>query len=168
MQKIQGYEHYFVTTDGKIFSQAYGSLKELSPWLDSKKRYFMIDLSKKGTVYKHLVHRLVAQAYIPNPDNLPEVNHKDGNCQNNHVSNLEWVTRQENINHSLLTHSPVRNFKECFLYYENEFIGEFQSIAAAARYANEKTGASISSLSKYYTANGYTIVKKSNDHPERE
>lgn len=168
MKKIQGYEHYFVTADGKIFSQAYGSLTELSPWLDSKKRYFMIGLSKKGVVYKHLVHRLVAQAYVPNPDNLPEVNHKDGNCQNNHVSNLEWVTRQENVNHSLLTHSPVRNFKECFLYYENEFIGEFPSIAAAARYANEKTGASVSSLRKYYTANGYTIVKKSNDHPERE
>ena len=168
MKKIQGYEHYFITEDGKIFSQAYGSLKERSLWLDSKKRYFMIDLSKNGAVYKHLVHRLVAQAYIPNPDNLPEVNHKDGDCQNNHVNNLEWVTRQENINHSLLTHSSVRNFKECFLYYENEMIGEFPSIAAAARYANEKTGASISSLTKYYTANGYTIVKKSNDHPERE
>jgi hypothetical protein len=56
-----------------------------------------------GTVKKFLVHRLVALTHLQNPDDLPEVNHKDGNKLNNRVSNLEWVTRNQNIQHSFDT-----------------------------------------------------------------
>lgn len=63
--------------------------------------YTQAFLSKDGISKGYLVHRLVAQAFIPNPDNKPEVNHKDRNARNNELSNLEWSTKQENIDHAL-------------------------------------------------------------------
>lgn len=68
-----------------------------------KAGYRRIHVSHNGTQYKFLVHRLVAMAFIPNPDNLPCVNHKDGNKLNNNVDNLEWVTHSENQKHAYRT-----------------------------------------------------------------
>ena len=65
-------------------------------------RYAMIALSN-GKQRNCRVHRLVAQYFLPNPDNMNEVNHKDGNKDNNHVSNLEWCTRSNNVKHSFDT-----------------------------------------------------------------
>lgn len=64
--------------------------------------YAMVQLSN-GKKKNCRVHRLVAKAFIPNPDNLPEINHKDGNKLNNNVSNLEWSTRSHNVKHSFDT-----------------------------------------------------------------
>lgn len=62
--------------------------------------YKQCTLSKNGKVLNKRINRLVAEAFIPNPENKPEVNHKDGVKSNNHVSNLEWCTRQENLLHA--------------------------------------------------------------------
>ena len=64
------------------------------------KGYLRVSLSKEGKNKTHKVHRLVAETFIDNPDNLPEVNHKDGNKLNNNVNNLEWCTQSKNMSHA--------------------------------------------------------------------
>jgi hypothetical protein len=62
--------------------------------------YVRVELWSEGTGRKYLLHRLLADAFIPNPEGKPCVNHKDGNKHNNELSNLEWVTRSENQKHA--------------------------------------------------------------------
>lgn len=80
--------------------------------------YIRIVLNKSGRKSETiLVHRLVAKEFIPNPLNLPVVNHKDGNKQNNSVSNLEWCTNSYNVRHSMKIH-PMQHIS---MVYYNKF-----------------------------------------------
>lgn len=67
----------------------------------TKAGYKQIQSRLNGSRHTYMIHRLVALAFIPNPDSKPDVNHIDGNKANNHFSNLEWVTKSENTQHSL-------------------------------------------------------------------
>ena len=95
---VPGYEGlYQVSNLGNVKSLITGKI--LSPGID-KGGYLKVSLYKSGEYKKLLVHRLVAIAFIPNPSNYPEVNHKDENKQNNCVDNLEWCTSQYNREYS--------------------------------------------------------------------
>jgi hypothetical protein len=88
---------YIVYPDGRVFSKMRGIF--LVPLLGKgRSQYYSIKVPKRISV-----HRLVAMLYIPNPDNLPEVNHKDGDKLNNNYWNLEWCTRLHNMEHAYRT-----------------------------------------------------------------
>jgi hypothetical protein len=84
---------HIIYSDGRIFSKSKNRF--LRPHITAA-GYYRVKIVRDN----HLLHRLVAKAFIPNPENKPEVNHKDGNKLNAHVDNLEWVTPQENCLHS--------------------------------------------------------------------
>lgn len=67
---------------------------------ENNKGYLFVSAHENGRRKNLLIHRLVAQAFIPNPENKPEINHIDGNPHNNRVDNLEWVTSSENRKHA--------------------------------------------------------------------
>lgn len=97
MKDVVGYEGlYAVTSCGKIWS--YQSQKFLKPRVNNN-GYLFVDLCKNGKVKKFYVHRLVAEAYIPNQNNLPQINHKDENKTNNCLQNLEWCDAKYNSNY---------------------------------------------------------------------
>ena len=97
MKDIQGYEGlYAVTSCGKIWS--YRSKKFINI-RKNRGGYLVVNLSKNGKNTTYQVHRLVAKAYIPNPDDLPQINHKDENKEHNYVNNLEWCTAKYNSNY---------------------------------------------------------------------
>ena len=100
---IKGYEgKYMVSNLGRVKSLNYSNTgKEgILNARDNGKGYLRVILWKDGKDKKYRINRLVAQAFIPNPDNLPEVNHKDEDKTNNRVDNLEWCSRQYNIEYS--------------------------------------------------------------------
>ena len=106
---IKGFEEYEVSTWGRIFNTRTG--KYLRPQVHDK-GYLRVDLFGNG-IRKHCkIHRLVAEAFIPNPNNLPQINHIDGNNQNNSISNLEWVTNEENARKAMELRDKQRKENE--------------------------------------------------------
>ena len=101
---IKGFEgKYMVSNLGRVKSLNYNNTgKEgiMEPQ-DNGTGYLFVQLSKDGKVKNCRINRLVAQAFLENPQNLPEVNHKDKNPKNNRVENLEWCSRQYNVEYSL-------------------------------------------------------------------
>lgn len=93
MLEVPSHKGYFVDENGNVYSNKRGGMKQLK---QIKIGHYLgistYDKIKKSTKMLY-IHRLVAETFIPNPENKPYVNHKDGNKYNNSVANLEWTTR---------------------------------------------------------------------------
>ena len=143
---VPGYEGtYEVSNLGRVRRNG----KILRPRKDNW-GYLQLDLYKNGIKRRFLVHRLVAQAFLPNPNKYPQVNHRDENKSNNTVDNLEWCTSQYNINYSQA--KPVLQFD-----LQGNFIREWPS----GTKVEEELGIYQQSISSCcsgsrHTAGGYT------------
>ena len=100
---IKNYEGvYQVSTISRVRNFHRGNVTLMTPH-PTEDGHMHIGLYKDGKTITYSIHRLVAEAFIPNPDNLPEVDHRDGNPANNHVTNLRWCTRKQNAEYAVET-----------------------------------------------------------------
>ena len=110
MQPINDFSKYLIDRDGRVFSTI--SNKYLKPTVFNVGYYYLTLINDNGLKKKVALHRLLANTFIPNPYNKPEVNHRDGNKLNNSLGNLEWVTPSENIRNAI----PRLKNKNCIDY----------------------------------------------------
>lgn len=98
---VKGYEDkYLISNTGKVKSINFNNTNECKYLkLRNEKGYLYVELYKNSKKNKKYVHKLVAEAFIPNPNNLPQINHKDENKENNNTNNLEWCTAYYNSNY---------------------------------------------------------------------
>lgn len=146
-KKIKRNDNYSINKQGQVRNDKTSHIKK--PTLNKRNGYLVVDLYKDNKREKVTVHRLVAEAFIPNPENKPTVDHIDGNRQNNSVDNLRWATYSEQ--NSRFKTVGVRSEPIIVKHYEEKrkkrgggheaWLGiievlEFDSISEAAKYFN--------------------------------
>lgn len=119
-KEITNYENYLIYDDGNVFNTNTNKMLSGSIGENGYKYY---RLSKNNVKKMFYAHRLVAEAFLENPNNLPVVNHKDGNKLNNNLNNLEWVSYSDNIKHF---HKEIKKSKQNIKQekYKNDLLNE--------------------------------------------
>ena len=129
MKDILGYEGlYAITSCGKVWSYR---TKKFLKLRERGGGYLYVGLHKDKKIKNYSIHRLVAEAYLPNPDNLPCVNHKDENNENNALPNLEWCTYEYNNNYGSRNEKAAKRCRKPV--YCEELNRTFESGIAVAR-----------------------------------
>lgn len=156
MKDINGYEGlYAITSCGKVWSYRRNRFLKAR---DKGDGYVKVTLTDRaGKAKDRSIHRLVAEAYIPNPDNLQEVNHKNEDRAKNNVQNLEWCTRQYNVSYGTRASKFAKVVGKEVVCLETGI--SYESASAAGR----TLGINISTISRAircpnYTAKGYHWV----------
>lgn len=159
---IKGYEgKYQISNLGNVKSlkDSRGNFREkLLKLQKDTKGYLRIQLFKNGKGETKKVHRLVAEAFIPNPNNLPEVNHiKEFEKDNNIVENLEWVTSKQNSNHGTRNYRMGKSHSRTVYQYSinGDFIKMWPSTMECGRNGFDRGHVGECCLGKRKTHNGY-------------
>lgn len=165
MVQIKECPRYYISEDGKVWDSKRNRFVPQSQ-RDKRMGYLCVTLNIDGKIVQRSVHRLVAQAYIPNPNNYPMVNHKDENPQNNHKDNLEWCDAKYNNNYGnriLKMSIKQRNRSDCsraVLQFgkDGNFIARYPSTAEVERQLkirNSQISGVCNHRPSYHTAGGY-------------
>lgn len=132
---IKNFERYLISNFGRVWSLK--SNKFIKPYINN---YYQIRIEEKGKKYTLKIHRLVAEAFIPNPHNYPCVNHKDENKLNNSVENLEWCDSTYNLTYGTARQRAKKTntngkLSKTVLQYtlDGQFVREWASAAEAGR-----------------------------------
>lgn len=137
-----------VSNQGRARSLLRGEPRVLKPQVDNK-GYHRIRVTVEREKMSYKVHREIAKAFIPNPNNLPQVNHKDGDKNNNSVDNLEWITNRDNAHHAIengLWDSVIegsrreneRRKRPVIGHFTPDICRRFESVADAERYIGSR------------------------------
>ncbi len=153
---------YIITRKGEIINKHNGHI--VKPQKNGK-GYLRVSIGKKLM----FVHRLVAEKYIPNPNNLPQVNHIDGNKLNNSVDNLEWVTNQENRNHALKNNlQPIGEKCKWAKLTEKDVIYILQNMDISNKVLSEKFNVSHSTINDIKNGRTWKHLKRYADLQQNE
>lgn len=170
---IPGFSKYGITIEGEVKHLRTGHIKKCC--MNQGNKYYVVNLyDDNDKMCRPLVHRLVALTYLPNPNNWPQVNHKDENKLNNHVDNLEWCTSDYNLNYGTrLQRISEKNTGQTRTYHSvnritksivqidkthNTIIAAFKSVKDAAAVMNMGTTLirDVANHKQYcHTAGGY-------------
>lgn len=133
-KEIDGFPDYEVSNLGRVCSFKKKYPRIMKPGKSSS-GYLQVILYTGGKGVRKTIHRLVAEAFVPNPENKPEVNHIDEDKKNNVAENLEWVTRRENNNHGTRNRRDAETKRKAVVQYTTKgvFLAEYPSIKEAGR-----------------------------------
>jgi len=156
---IKGYEGlYKISNCGRVKSLRRNIIMKIA--LDNY-NYYHINFQVNNISETIKIHRLVALNFIPNPDNKPQVNHIDGNKKNNHVSNLEWCTNQENSIHAhkigLVKNKNNNHLKKPIRITKGNFSKTFDSMVDCSIYLNVSNKTISNNIKRNCKSKGYTI-----------
>lgn len=164
---VEGFvNEYSVSKDGRVLSHpkrcsnVFGKI--LKQYINHTGYHSVV--LQNGYKVKHMVHVLVAKAFIPNPENKPQVNHKDGNKSNNCVENLEWVTASENIHHAFKTglrkptHGTINGMSKLNDEVVRSIRAEYKSGTISQEKLGVKYGVSQTCIHKVVTGKRWTTI----------